>query len=254
MKKDQADEFERELLQPLAQVLRTRLGDAGEVHVNNEPRLMTGERVEYATWLEVVLNDARTEVIFRPLGREDFSATWQWGKSGRFIFPISQGGANAGDSARASIDAVPERICQTASIWHEEPPSRLAGPRASRERFEPADAAWEPSPQRGSGHSCQRAKQPPNRCGLMQYDGFNWQPCIFEFVLFVPTRLRQGSRPRRVDLFLPDRGLVACDCAAVQSKGCSARISADRAFTQLVHERERQERSRRLGCEFPGKP
>jgi hypothetical protein len=29
----------------------------------------------------------------------------------------------------------------------------------------------------------------------MQYDGFNWQPCIFEFVLFVPTQQRQGSRP-----------------------------------------------------------
>jgi hypothetical protein len=28
MKKDQADEFERELMQPLAQALRTRLGDA----------------------------------------------------------------------------------------------------------------------------------------------------------------------------------------------------------------------------------
>lgn len=66
MKKDQADEFERELMQPLAQTLRAKLGDAGEVHVNNEPHLMTGERVEYATWLEVVLNDARTEVIFRP--------------------------------------------------------------------------------------------------------------------------------------------------------------------------------------------
>ena len=90
MKREQADEFERELMQPLAQVLRKRLGGAGEVDVNNEPRLMTGERVEYATWLEVVLNDARTEVIFRPLGREDFSAIWQWGKSGRFIFPIPQ--------------------------------------------------------------------------------------------------------------------------------------------------------------------
>ena len=42
---------------------------------------MTGERVEYATWLEVALKDARTEVIFRPLSREDFSAIWQWGKS-----------------------------------------------------------------------------------------------------------------------------------------------------------------------------
>jgi len=31
MKKDQADEFEQELMQPLAQALRTRLGDAGEV-------------------------------------------------------------------------------------------------------------------------------------------------------------------------------------------------------------------------------
>jgi hypothetical protein len=59
---------------------------------------------------------------FRPLSREDFSAIWQWGKSGRFIFPISQGGGNAGDSARASIDAVAERICQTASMWHEEAP------------------------------------------------------------------------------------------------------------------------------------
>ena len=66
MKKDQADEFQQELLQPLATALRTTLGDAGQVHVNNEPHLMTGNRVEYETWLEVVLNDARTEVIFRP--------------------------------------------------------------------------------------------------------------------------------------------------------------------------------------------
>ncbi len=128
MKKDQADEFERELMQPLAQALRTRLGGVGEVHVNNEPHLMTGDRVEYATWLEVVLKDARTEVIFRPLSREDFSAIWQWGKSGRFVFPISQGDANAGDSARASIDAVAERICQTASMWHEEPPESFGWP------------------------------------------------------------------------------------------------------------------------------
>src|ERR1700739_5170614 len=106
MNKDQADEFERELMQPLSQALRTRLGDAGEVHCNNEPRLMTGERVEYATWLEVVLHDARTEVIFRPLSREDFSAIWQWGKSGRFIFPIAQASAKAGDSAPASIEPV----------------------------------------------------------------------------------------------------------------------------------------------------
>ena len=122
MKKDQADEFERELLQPLAEALRTRLGGAAEVHINNEPRLISGERVEYAAWLEVVLKDARTEVIFRPLSREDFSAIWQWGKSGRFVFPIPQGGGDAGDSARASIDAVAERICHTASMWHEEPP------------------------------------------------------------------------------------------------------------------------------------
>lgn len=57
-----------------------------------------------------------------------------------------------------------------------------------------------------------------------------------------------------MDLFLPDRGLVASDCAAVQSEGYSARISADRAFTQLVHERERQEKAAVWGCEFPGKP
>jgi len=122
MKKDQADQFEQQLMQPLAQALRTRLGGAGEVHVNNEPHLMSGGRVEYATWLEVVLKDARTEVIFRPLSREDFSAIWQWGKSGRFIFPIPQGGGDVSDSARASIDAVAERICQTATMWHEEPP------------------------------------------------------------------------------------------------------------------------------------
>jgi hypothetical protein len=122
MKKDQADEFEQELLQPLANALRTTLGDAGQVHVNNEPHLMTGNRVEYETWLEVVLNDARTEVIFRPLSREDFSAVWQWGKSGRFIFPIPQEGGGSGDSARASVDAVAERIRETASMWDEEPP------------------------------------------------------------------------------------------------------------------------------------
>ena len=49
MKKDQADEFERELMRPLAQALRTRLGEAGEVHVNNEPRLMTGDQGEPVT-------------------------------------------------------------------------------------------------------------------------------------------------------------------------------------------------------------
>ena len=128
MKKDQADQLEQELMQPLAAALRTRLGDAGEVHVNNEPRLTTGERVEYATWLEVVLNDARTEVIFRPLSREDFSAIWQWGKSGRFIFPIPQGGGHAGDSARTSIDAVAERMSQRwSACGFRHHPSRLAG-------------------------------------------------------------------------------------------------------------------------------
>src|SRR6478609_1859513 len=100
MKRDQADEFEQELLQPLAMALRTTLGDAGQVHVNNEPHLMTGNRVEYETWLEVVLNDARTEVIF----------------------PIPQEGGGSGDSARASVDAVAERIRETASMWDEEPP------------------------------------------------------------------------------------------------------------------------------------
>jgi hypothetical protein len=122
MKKDQADQFEQKLMQPLAHALRTRLGDAGEVHVNNEPRLIRGEKIAYATWLEVVLKDARTEVIFRPLAREDFSAIWQWGKSGRFIFPITQCSGDAGDSAQACIDAVAERICQTSPRWHEEPP------------------------------------------------------------------------------------------------------------------------------------
>ncbi|WP_094361970.1 hypothetical protein [Mycobacterium marinum] len=122
MKKDQAEQIEQELLQPLAEALRAQLGDAGEVHVRNEPRLMSGERVEYTTWLEVALHGARTEVIFRPLNREDFSAIWQWGKAGRFIFPIPQGDDGADDSAPTSIDAVTERICQTASMWHEEPP------------------------------------------------------------------------------------------------------------------------------------
>ena len=122
MKKDTAYEFERELMQPLAEALRTRLGDAAEVHVNNEPRLTDDHRVEYATWLEVRMNEARTEVIFRPLDREDFSAVWQWGKNGRFIFPIPQADGDAGDSARASIDAVAERIRKTASMWHEELP------------------------------------------------------------------------------------------------------------------------------------
>ncbi len=121
MKKDNADQFERELMQPLAEALRKRFGDAAEVHVNNEPRL-TDDCVEYATWLEVVLNDARTEVIFRSLSREDFSAVWQWGKNGRFIFPIPQADSDAGVSARTSIDAVAERIRKTASMWHEEPP------------------------------------------------------------------------------------------------------------------------------------
>ncbi|BBY38930.1 hypothetical protein MMAN_30640 [Mycobacterium mantenii] len=122
MKKDEADQCEQELMQPLAQALRNRLGDAVEVHVQNDPRLITGERVVYATWLEVSLKDARTDVVFRPLGREDFSAVWQWGKSGRFVFPIPQGGDDGHDGARASVDAVAERICQTASMWHEEPP------------------------------------------------------------------------------------------------------------------------------------
>ena len=147
MKKDQADEFEQELMQPLAQALRTRLGDAGEVHVNNEPRLMTGERVEYATWLEVVLDDARTEVIFRPLSREDFSAIWQWGKSGRFIFPISQGGAMPATAPERPLTLSPNASAKPRVCGMRNRPSRLAGPRASRERSEPPDAAWEPSPQ-----------------------------------------------------------------------------------------------------------
>lgn len=130
MKKDQADQLEQELMQPLAQALRTRLGEAVEVHVHDEPRLMAGDRVEYATWLEVVLNDARTEVIFRPLSREDYSAIWQWGKSGRFIFPIPQGCANTGESARASIEPVAERLCQTVSRWHEDPPESFGWPGA----------------------------------------------------------------------------------------------------------------------------
>ena len=116
MKKDQADEFEQELLQPLAEALRTRLGDAAEVHVNNEPRLMTGDRVEYATWLEVVLSDARTEVIFRPLSREDFSAIWQWEKSGRFIFPIPQSGGKPATAPERPLTLSPNasakpRVC-----------------------------------------------------------------------------------------------------------------------------------------------
>ena len=55
-------------MQPLAEALLTRLGDAAHVRVNNEPRL-TNDRVEYATWLEVRLNEARTEVIFRRANR-----------------------------------------------------------------------------------------------------------------------------------------------------------------------------------------
>ena len=127
MRKDQADEFERELMQPLAEALRTRLGDAGGVHVHNEPRLMTGERVEYAAWLEVVLNDARTEVIFRPLSREDFSAIWQWGKSGRFIFPISQGGGNAATAPEHPLTLSPNASAKPRVCGMRKRPSRLAG-------------------------------------------------------------------------------------------------------------------------------
>ena len=127
MKKDQADEFEQELLQPLAKALRTTLGDAGQVHVNNEPHLMTGNRVEYETWLEVVLNDARTEVIFRPLSREDFSAVWQWGKSGRFIFPIPQEGGGSGDSARAPLTLSPNASAKQQVCGMRSRPSGLAG-------------------------------------------------------------------------------------------------------------------------------
>jgi hypothetical protein len=125
MKKDKAEKFERDLMQPLAEALRTRLDGAAEVHVNNQPRL-TDDRVEYATWLEVMVNDARTEVIFRPLAREDFSAVWQWGKNGRFVFPISQAGSDADASAQASIDDVAESIRKTATMWHAEPPESFA--------------------------------------------------------------------------------------------------------------------------------
>ena len=71
---------------------------------------MSGQRVEYATSLEVALKDARTEVTFRPLSREDFSAIlamiWQWGKSGRFIFAISQGGSDPEVSAPCNLPSV----------------------------------------------------------------------------------------------------------------------------------------------------
>jgi hypothetical protein len=121
MKKVKAEQVERDLMQPLAEALRARLDGGAEVHVNNQPRL-TDDRVEYATWLEVIMNNARTEVIFRPLAREDFSAVWQWGKNGRFVFPIPQADSDAGASASASIDDVAESICKTATMWHEEPP------------------------------------------------------------------------------------------------------------------------------------
>ncbi|BBX58396.1 hypothetical protein TM48_02759 [Mycobacterium shottsii] len=49
MKRDRAEQIEQELLQPLAEALRAQLGDVGEVHVRNEPRLMSSERVEYTT-------------------------------------------------------------------------------------------------------------------------------------------------------------------------------------------------------------
>ena len=165
MKKDQADEFERELMQPLAQALRTRLADAGEVHVNNEPRLMTGERVEYATGSKSCSTMHEPKSSFGP-------------SAAKTSLPSGNGERAADSSSRfhkaAPMPATaPERPLTLSPNASAKPricgmrnrPSRLAGPRASRERSEPPYAAWESSPQRGSGASCQRAKQPPNRCG-----------------------------------------------------------------------------------------
>ena len=127
MKKDQADQFEQELMQPLAEALRTRLGDAGEVHVHNEPRLMTGDRVEYTAWLEVVLNGARTEVTFRPLSREDFSAIWQWGKSGRFIFRFHKAAATPAIAPERPLTLSPNASARPRVCGMRNRPSRLAG-------------------------------------------------------------------------------------------------------------------------------
>ena len=64
MKKDQADQFEQELIQP-ARTGPPHVGLAvmqGRSTSTYDPsRLMTGERVEYAAWLEVELSDARTK-------------------------------------------------------------------------------------------------------------------------------------------------------------------------------------------------
>ena len=127
MKKDQADQLEQELMQPLAAALRTRLGDAGEVHVNNEPRLMTGERVEYATWLEVVLNDARTEVIFRPLSREDFSAIWQWEKAADSSSRFHKAAAMPATAPERPLTLSPNASAKPRVCGFRHHPSRLAG-------------------------------------------------------------------------------------------------------------------------------
>jgi hypothetical protein len=120
-------QFEQELLQPLAKALRTKLGEAGQLRVNNQPRLISGERVEYATWLEVVLNDARAEVIFRPLSREDFSAVWQWGKAADSSSRFHKATATPATAPERPLTLSPTASAKPQVCGMRNRPTRLAG-------------------------------------------------------------------------------------------------------------------------------
>ena len=113
-------------MQPLGQALRTRLGDAVEVDVDNEPDPYERSEVEYANGSKSYAKMRQPKSSFGPLAREDFSAIWQWGKSGRFIFPIAQGGGTPTQSP-ASIDAVADESAKPRVCGMRNCQSRLGG-------------------------------------------------------------------------------------------------------------------------------
>ena len=123
MKRDQADQFERGLSQPLAEVLRTKLGDAAEVHINKRAApdfWWNGSSTLRGSKSCSKMHEPKSS--FGPLAAKPSLRSGNGEGAADSFFPIPQGGGNAGDSARAFIDAVAERICQTASMWNEEPP------------------------------------------------------------------------------------------------------------------------------------
>ena len=88
---------------------------------------MPGDRVEYATWLEVVLNDARTEVIFRPLSREDFSRSGTGERAADSSSQFHKAAAMPAIAPERPLTLSPNASAKPRICGMRNRPSRLAG-------------------------------------------------------------------------------------------------------------------------------